>query len=292
MDSDTESSIQKFNEITINSSFSIPGTEFDNFVTVKSEPIEQLSVIEEISFCRCCFKSLNHSHLQHLIDDDLSATFQELTNIILSPCHQAPSFCDNCFNETQSFSKFKSLAIAKNQKFEEISIKNGDISEIYNIRLHSMYVEVKTEDDENSKTVKYKKLLDGNLLTPAECFDFLDPQVKTVEQLPKRSRGRPRKQAQVEPPIKPIISMPSKQVAEQWPCNFCDHHAISKFAAKIHKTKFHDPYKDLELKCPTCSKIFLDRSKFVNHLKNSHQRIKTVRCQLCDYVARNQNFMK
>ena len=198
VDSKKESSIQKFNEITINNSFSIPGTEFDNFVMVKYEPIEQFSVTEEISFCRCCFKYLNLSHLQHPIDEDLSAIFQELINIILSPCQQAPSFCDNCFNETQNFSNFKSLAIAKNQKFEETLGKNGDICEIYNIKLPSMYVEVKTEDDENIQTVMHEELLDGNLLTIAECFDFLDPQVKTVEPSLKRSRGRPQKRAQVK----------------------------------------------------------------------------------------------
>ena len=270
----------------------MPGIEFDNFVMVKSEPIEQLNVTEEISFCRCCFKTLNLSQLQHPIDEELTATFQELTNIILSPCQQAPSFCDNCFNETQNFSNFKNLAIAKNEKFEEISMKNGAICEIYNIRLPSMYVEVKTEDDENLQTVKYEQLLDREFLTPAECFDFLDPQVKTVKPSTKRSRGTPRKRTEVKPQMKPIIPLPSEQVAKQWPCHLCDHVAISELASKFHITRIHHPYKDVELKCATCSKTFLDRRKFVNHLKNSHQRIKTVRCQICDYVARNQKSMK
>ena len=103
---------------------------YDNFVSV--DPMEQtlLESAEERFLCRCCFKMFEFMEVQHLVDDNMTRMFQEVTDLVLIPCTRAPTVCGSCYGQMQRLVKFKELLILKQDQFELIMSCGGDLSEL------------------------------------------------------------------------------------------------------------------------------------------------------------------
>jgi hypothetical protein len=103
-----------------------------NFVLVKEEAVE-IPIIQEQSFCRCCFVPLSSIDAQVSIDLAKNQ-FHEITQTSLVPSRIADTFCQECYEQIQHFCYFKNLAILKQQKFMEMLENGGNFRDIHGIQ--------------------------------------------------------------------------------------------------------------------------------------------------------------
>lgn len=73
-----------------------------------------------ISYCRCCFKLINHSHLELPDSSIVLESFEEMFQISLETSPHTPNFCVECYNVVGSFKRFKNLAIMRQEKYREL----------------------------------------------------------------------------------------------------------------------------------------------------------------------------
>ena len=111
---------------------------------------ESQELIVNVSFCRCCFKTLTSKDVQHPVTGESLTTFQDIISIALEPCSLAQNFCNECFITIKKFDQFKKLAILKQKRFDEIKRNEpGNMFDIQKIKVDSDPLSiVKKEEDQ------------------------------------------------------------------------------------------------------------------------------------------------
>lgn len=242
------------------------GSSFNNFVSVKAEPIE---FNEDLNLCRCCFKILNSWEAQYPISDDLAKTFQDLMQLVLKPCYQAPSFCETCYNEILSYDHFKKITIAKQQKFEEVQEKGGDLSEIYKSNLiPETFPEMPrdTRDDTDRPDVFH------NFLVPKIAYDF--PSSQDELKVPKSSQ--------------PLFNYPLSSSSKSTPkrksdggdeklCPICGKNFknVVRHIGMIHE-------KIKRFSCDLCGYAVYEKSNLLKHMHRKHTE-ECYYCSMCSF---------
>lgn len=207
----------------------------DSFVLIKQEPSS--SVLDV--FCRCCFKSLHSSEVQHSSTEHLLKAFQDITQVLLESHQLAMSFCDECFNSIHNYHEFKALAILKQQKLNEMMKHNlWDLSAIQGIKSTSdPLLSPPKEELEQEIVVKVEIMAEpcGMDVTESSCSE--------------------------SPPASPKV----KQKRKKTVCRICRRKVSN---VKSHTLRFHG------MKCDWCSFKSLDKAKLDHHVRSKHMKIK------------------
>jgi hypothetical protein len=121
---------------------------------------------------------------RHPLKGDPLRTFLEITQMVLQTSPLAMTFCDECFKSISSFDRFKSLAIAKQHKFNEMLLNDcGDFTEIHNMKLSS--------DPLEAQKIKGEFYDDNSCIDDAEIGDYeMDPSPPTVSTRTQRETGK------------------------------------------------------------------------------------------------------
>jgi hypothetical protein len=288
----------------------------DSFVVVKEEAAERLNLVEETSYCRCCFKAMNFFESQNMITEATLKTFENIIQVPMEISPIASSFCESCHESINSFSQFKNLAILKQQKFIELSNNGGDINDIHQMKVLPETV-VKDEETEEKSVVKEEvvgwaepcdDLLEERFASDQEHLndqedsndrdESSDPDYKCNLQLRK---SRPSK----------LPTTSKKDPAKREKCKQCGvkphdmkKHLLSFHAIKCHRCKFkatdlHEMVDHIQVKhendqlepqnCPECGKMV--RNSLKKHIEAVHRKIRKFFCDICGFSGYERAYL-
>ncbi|CRK94416.1 CLUMA_CG007923, isoform A [Clunio marinus] len=244
------------------------------FVSVKIEPEEKLDIIC-FSYCRCCFKMLEAYETGDPIDShQLLNLLKDITQLNLQSSNFASNFCYECVNEIHRFSDFRSLTIAKQNKFLEI-IQNENIEELK--ELYEMNFE------ENSKP-EVKLETNENLMIIKDEFN-----AETTSNATKIGKVK-RASKNIARSTCPLCSSKVNNLdrhmlrCQSLKCEYCDFKGANKYKLNKHIKNVHA--KPIKRKsessiCPECGKVL--KGGVQDHIKAFHQNIKNFYCDFCEY---------
>jgi hypothetical protein len=271
-------------------------------VLVKEEPMDVLNFVEEMYYCRCCFKLLSLLEVQIPVEDDTLRALQDITQLEIEASSFAPSFCENCFNDIRSFDKFRKLTVVKQEKFKDIMRSSGGfgLNELNDITLSSDPM-FKDEDEDESvikeETIKFE-VADFSMELPEAADDGNshggddvedEKPVAPVEVKKKRGRVFPKCPYcfanTVYLPRHLLHCHPIK-------CGHCKFLAgmqweIDKHVKKMHK--YLDPANRKQFICPHCGKFV--KISMDKHIAAVHKNKKNFFCDLCEYSSFQRSCM-
>lgn len=133
-------------------------------IPIKQEVIEITpSVFEDaVFYCRCCFQVIDpsaESNFHFESSEKVVRAFEDMIQMALLASPLASHFCDECFNRVSSYDDFKTLALAKQKKFNEILLKpSSDFAEIHKMKIPPpVYIKSEPEAEEEFNYLEHFK---------------------------------------------------------------------------------------------------------------------------------------
>lgn len=230
---------------------------------VKTEAFEELNIVEH-SFCRCCFKPMDLNEVHYPVDEQLVLIFRDLTQLTVESCLQAPSFCENCYNQVLSLNHFKKLSIARQARFNEVQNRQGDLGELYQLHLPSETVEtVLKEEKLGSQVIKQEVIFD----------DEYSPEVWSRHRNKSGDRDEGGFQQR-----RPEVERYQDQSSTAFDaCQIC---GIRVRSLKCHIEKVHEKVK--RFFCDTCDYGAYLKSQITKHVRTTHMT-PGIACDWCDF---------
>lgn len=218
------------------------------------------------TFCRCCFKKMSDSDIQHPLDDHTMQAMSEMTSITPQPSTHAQSFCDDCFYNIQAYYQFKLLTIARQQRFNELmtsesSDLNFELTQIFQIGSFAFI----------DPTIKEEKEIDRK---PLDVYDqttrsIIREDVCTDNQ--KRTKPKETRQK------------------KKYACPKCSYSTFVRKTMLNHKKKFH---QKIQPKCPLCDFVSTHTIYIKRHMKSCHTEKKSDTCQQCNKTFSTPNYLE
>lgn len=237
---------------------------------IKEEPQDQTNFVQEISFCRCCFNGLSFADSQFPADEPTMQAFQDITQMDLKPSPFLTSFCEKCFNDVVGFQRFKQLAVAKQQKFEE----TGDA------RLSSMADPLVKDEEEHQEVIVKEEIAEFEFQSVNE--DFEDPPGGEEEKLEK---GNKVSKFPLCPhcPVRPFRMESHIARCHSIKCQHCPFRSVHQKSLDNHIWRKHRETVEVPQEphtCPICGRKVISLDK---HIESVHKKVRNYFCDLCDY---------
>lgn len=248
---------------------------------IKPEPLDDMLLLQELIYCRCCFKMLSTTEVQHPVNSEALQMFQGITQLTLEPSQLAPSFCADCFNDIISFSQFQKLTTLKQQKFIETMGSNiSDLNFIQNIQLDMdpFNAGIKIKDEElDGQTVKQEFI--SVEINSFESYDGSET-LKEAKRLPKKCRNCdeiPRNMKLHLARCRPLK------------CNKCEFIAFKRSLLDRHVIEMHYKGSPQPRICQFCEKPYINLER---HIVAVHEKAENYVCDLCGYISLSRTYVE
>lgn len=262
---------------------------------IKEEPEQNLNLVYEVGYCRCCFKTVNLIESHSSAEEETLSLLQDITQMQLEPSPLASSFCENCLNEIKGFENFKKLAIVKQQRFIILSTDGGDLRELQELTLTSDPLVKYEEDEQPIVKEEFNSYAFENEIAEQhedKTSDHEQPQVSQKTKVPKK-RG-PRMNNYPTCPIcfSKVHFLPNHLLRCHPIC--CEHckfktikpEELDKHIKRKHKETILPEPPQI---CPICGKAL--KSNLERHIEAIHEKMRNYHCDLCDYSGYHKDYI-
>lgn len=248
----------------------------ENFVLIKEEPASP-NIIEEVDYCRCCFKVLSAKDKKQPATNNILNFFEDITQFPIESYHMAMNFCTKCFNSIISFDRFKRLAVLKQENFQKYLLNGSiDISQIHELTLESDPIMTFNREDDQEQMLFKIEIGETKFDCPEATLNIIKPEENT-EDPPERKVEKPVLQK------RPPASCPKcKKKVTYLKSHLLKCHPVSKVKSSLKcKIKKKTKPKDTSVTCSICNKIYKCNLNFQKHHLTAHIKHRKFECDMC-----------
>jgi uncharacterized C2H2 Zn-finger protein len=259
-------------------------------ITLNSFGVKQEAMSEAVvtstrtsrNFCRCCFKSLSPLEIKYPADASTMCAYEQVTQIYAGHYQVAQFFCEECFTALQGFSKFKKVAVERQQRFDAMLSSYDSFTTA--IDSFVFVLDPLKREDINDIVVREIKIepLDEDFTPSDEVHEIKCEKVKTTKTTSRQVKSNyflcPQCNKYVHSLTRHAINVHSLK------CAHCKFKTLKQKSLDNHINKNHP----LPQTCAECGIVLKNQKELAKHIKKKHRIVdadQMFKCDVCDYEA-------